>query len=126
MSEVILIGRQGQIIEADAEQWRKQVGHSRHQPSAHLSFMTRDHHRIRNFVVTELPRSGGKSLSAQLISECLSLPLAEVMVILDDLQRHLVFLVQQPAGEVRWAYPVTIEPTPHHMRFSTGERIYAA
>jgi hypothetical protein len=49
-----------------------------------------------------------------------------VMAILDDLQHHLVFLVQQPAGEVCWAYPVTIEPTPHHMRFSTGESIYAA
>ena len=126
MSEVILIGKQEHIIEADAEQWRRQITRSHLQPSTHLSFMTRNHHRIRNFAVTELPRSGGKPLSAQHISKCLSLPLAEVMAILDDLQRHLVFLVQQPAGEVRWAYPVTIEPTPHHLRFSSGERIYAA
>jgi hypothetical protein len=126
MSEVILIGRQEQIIEVDAEQWRRQVAHLHHQPSTHLSFMTPDHHRIRNFAVAELPRSGGKPLSAQLISEHLSLPLPQVMAILDDLQQHLLFLVQHPAGEVRWAYPVTIEPTPHHMRFSSGERIYAA
>ena len=126
MGEVILIGKQEQIIETDAEQWRQQVAHSQHQPSTHLSFMTRNHHRIRNFAVAELPRNSGKPLSAQFISERLSLPLAEVQTILDDLQHHLVFLVQQPAGEVRWAYPVTIDPTPHAMRFSSGERIYAA
>jgi len=126
MSEVILIGGQEQITKVDAEQWRRQVAHSHHQPSTHLSFMTPDHHRIRNFAVVELPRSGGKPLSAQLISERLSLPLTEVMAILHELQQHLLFLVQHPTGEVRWAYPVTIEPTPHHMRFSSGERIYAA
>jgi len=126
MNEVILVGRQEQIIEADAAQWRKHVAHSHHQPSTHLSFMTRDHHRVRNFAVTELPRNGGKPLNAQFISERLSLPLAQVIAILDGLQQHLVFLVQQPTGEVRWAFPITIEPTPHHLRFSSGERIYAA
>ncbi|HEV2580181.1 MAG TPA: hypothetical protein VGT44_04950, partial [Ktedonobacteraceae bacterium] len=70
--------------------------------------------------------NGGKPLSAQFIAERLSLPLAQVIAILDDLQQHLVFLVQQPAGEVRWAFPVTVEPTPHRLRFSSGERIYAA
>jgi hypothetical protein len=25
-----------------------------------------------------------------------------------------------------WAYPVTVDPTPHHMSFSSGERLYAA
>ena len=126
MNEVILIGQQHQIIEADAEQWRGQVMHSHHQPSTRLSFMTPDHHRVRNFTVIELPRNGGKPLSAQTISQRLSLPLSQVNTILDDLQQHLTFLVQQPVGEVRWAFPVTVEPTPHRLRFSSGERIYAA
>lgn len=126
MGEVLLIGRQAQIIEADAVQWRRQVAHSHHQPSTHFSFMTPDHHRVRNFAVVELPRNGGKPLSAQVISERLSLPLARVVTILDDLQEHLVFLVQRPAGEVCWAFPVTIASTPHHLRFSSGERINAA
>lgn len=126
MKESILIGRQENIIEADAEEFRKEVAHSHHQPSTRLSFMTPEHHRVRNFAVTELPRSGGKPLSAQTISARLSLPLARVVAILEDLQRHLFFLVLNAAGEVSWAYPVTSEPTPHQLRFSSGERIYAA
>ncbi len=126
MNEIILIGRQAQIIEADAGQWREQVAHSHHDSSTHFSFMTREHHRVRNFVVTELPRNNGKPLSAQVIAGRLSLPLNMVIAILDDLQRHLFFLVLNPAGDVAWAFPVTAEQTPHRLRFSSGERTYAA
>ena len=126
MKEIILIGRQEHIIEADAGEFRKEVAHAHHQPSTGLSFMTPEHHRVRNFAVTELPRSGGKPLSAQTISARLSLPLTQVVAILEDLQRHLFFLVLNAAGEVSWAYPVTSEPTPHQLRFSSGERTYAA
>ena len=126
MQEIILIGRQDHIIEADAGPVREQVAHSHHQPSTRLSFMTPDHHRVRNFAVSELPRSKGKPLSAQPISERLSLSLAQVIALLQDLQRHLFFLVLNPAGEVCWAYPVTCQPTPHRLRLGSGERIYAA
>lgn len=126
MKENILIGRQAHIIEAGAAQFREQVAHSHHQPSTRLNFMTPEHHRIRNFAVTELPRGDGKPLSPQTISARLSLPLAQVNAILEDLQRHLLFLVLNPAGEVSWAYPITSEPTPHQLRFSSGERTYAA
>ncbi len=126
MKETILIGRQAHIIEADAAQFREQVAHSHHQPSTRLNFMTPEHHNIRNFAVTELPRNNGKPLSPHTISARLSLPLAQVIAILEDLQRHLFFLVLNPAGEVAWAYPITSEPTPHHLCFSSGERTYAA
>ena len=126
MQELILIGRQEHIIEADAGPVREQVAHSHHQPSTRMSFMTPDHHRVRNCAATELPRSNGKPLSAQTISERLCLPLAQVIAILEDLQRHLFFLVFNPAGEVCWAYPVTSQTTPHRLRFRSGERISAA
>jgi hypothetical protein len=38
----------------------------------------------------------------------------------------MTFLFRNPMGEVAWAYPVTAEPTPHHVTFSTGERTFAA
>jgi hypothetical protein len=126
MKECVLIGRQEHIIEADAEQWRRQVAHSHHDSSTVFGFMTRDHHRVRNFVVSELPRNDGKPLRTQTISERLFLPLAQVIAMLDDLQRHLFFLVLNPASEVSWAFPVTSEPTPHQLRFSSGERTHAA
>ena len=86
--------------------------------------MTLEHSRVRNFAVSELPR--GKLLSAEAISMRLKMPLDRVYSILDDLQQHLFFLVQNAAREVCWAYPVTMEQTPHRLRFSTGEHIFAA
>ena len=49
-----------------------------------------------------------------------------ILALLDDLQKHLFFLVLNPAGDVNWAYPVTAEKTPHRLRFSSGELTYAA
>ncbi len=90
-----------------------------------MSFMTPMHHRVRNFAVAELPRAG-KSLPPAAIAAQLDLPLEQVAHILDDLEKHLVFLFRNPLGEVAWAYPVTVDPTPHRVTFSSGEKIYAA
>jgi len=90
-----------------------------------LEFMTPTHHLVRDFVVTEIPRRG-ESLSPEHIANELSLPRDELDVIVDELEEHMVFLYRVDGENVTWAYPVTAEPTPHHMTFSTGENIYAA
>jgi len=38
----------------------------------------------------------------------------------------MTFLYRNVAGNVVWAYPVTVEQTPHRVIFNTGESIYAA
>ena len=38
----------------------------------------------------------------------------------------MTFLFRDNHGRVVWAYPVTVEKTPHHVRFDTGEELYAA
>ena len=91
-----------------------------------LEFMTPQHHAVRNFVVRELPRNHGRALTPAQISKSLRLDADLTVTLLDDLERHLFFLVRDPRGNVRWAFPVTSERTPHHLRFSTGERIFAA
>ncbi len=91
-----------------------------------LDFMTLRHHAVRNFVVLELPRNQGRPLSPARIATALHMDLDTVIALLDDLERHLFFLVRDPRGNVSWAFPVTSDPTPHRLRFSTGERIYAA
>ena len=80
---------------------------------------------MRDFVVLELPRAG-KALSPQVIALKLELPLEQVQTILDELERHKTFLFRNPQGEVAWAYPVTVDVTPHHITFSSGEQVYAA
>ena len=45
--------------------------------------------------------------------------------IVADLERHLTFLYRTGRQEVDWAYPVTVDATPHRLTFSTGERLNA-
>ena len=126
MKDVILIGKQEKILEVSAENWRKHLTDAQHHSSTRLSFMTSGHHLIRNFIVRELPRNQGKPLSAEDISNRLQLPLTRVGAILDDLERHLFFLVRNETGQVSWAFPVTADRTPHRLSFSSGERTFAA
>jgi hypothetical protein len=90
-----------------------------------LSFMTRQHHQVRYFVVRELPRIG-RAIAPELNATGLRLPLYRLSEILDELEKRLFFLVRNKNGHVAWAYPVTAEETPHRLIFSTGERIYGA
>jgi hypothetical protein len=90
-----------------------------------LSFMTADHHRVRDFAVRELPRFG-RPLSPELIADELQLPADRVSSILDELERHMTFLFRNQEGEVTWAYPVTVDETPHRVTFDSGEKLYAA
>ena len=126
MNDSILIGRQDKIIAIAADTWRQHLAQAQQHGSTRLSFMTDDHHGVRNFVVSELPRNDGKPLTAEDIAHRLLLPLTRVVAMLDELQKHLFFLVLNDAGEVSWAFPVTSDRTPHRLSFSSGESIFAA
>jgi hypothetical protein len=49
-----------------------------------------------------------------------------VVLFLDELEQHMTFLFRNAQGDVVWAYPVTVEQTPHRITFDTGEQLYAA
>ena len=90
-----------------------------------LASISEDHRIVHHFVVKELPFSG-KPLSSEIISEKLNISIEKVKFILDDLEKRMTFLYRNSNGEVIWAYPVTVEKTPHHVTFNTGEQLYAA
>jgi hypothetical protein len=125
MKKRLLLGVWRAMLPIPRHVWQKQVAHSEHGAQARLSFMTNDHHRVRDFAVLELPRAG-VPLPPEVIAEKLNLPVERVRVILDELEKHLTFLFRNEQGAVTWAYPVTVEHTPHRITFSTGERVYAA
>ncbi len=120
MDKNLLMGVWRYLIPVPPQVWKRQVG----SPSP-LGFMTGDHQRVRNFVVLELPRTG-KPLAPAAIAAALELPQENVIHILDSLERHKAFLFRNESGEVTWAYPVTVDRTPHLLTFHTGEQIYAA
>ena len=105
--------------------WEKQVLKSRKKIEASLAFMSGDHRKVHHCVVRELPRAG-KPLSPEQVAERVGMPCDRVTAILTDLEEHMTFLFRNEEGAVVWAYPVTVDPTPHHVTFSTGEQLYAA
>jgi hypothetical protein len=120
MKNDLLLGISRYLLPVPRFIWQRQV-----RGNAHLDFMSIDHHRVRDFVVTEIPKAG-QPLSPDYIAQALDLSPDRLSVILDDLETHMTFLFRNPQGEVEWAYPVTAACTPHHVAFSSGERIDAA
>lgn len=125
MKENVLLSAGQLFTEIPREAWEQHLEQAPKEISKMLGFMTKVHHLVRNFVVRELPRFG-KPLSPELISKELDMSLAETTDILDELEKNLFFLVRNEHGDVIWAFPVTVDKTPHQMTFSTGERVNAA
>jgi hypothetical protein len=125
MKENVLMGKSGTFVQIPREIWDQHVAQVPQDFAKIQSFMTKEHHLIRYFVVKELPHIG-KPIPAEFISEELKMSLTRTTKILDDLERNLFFLVRNEQGEVSWAFPVTADKTPHQLTFSTGERLNAA
>jgi len=125
MNERILMAHGDRITEISRKDWEEGITAITGHLAAGLAFMTDEHHRVRNFVVRELPRVGSP-LTPEFIAKSLTLTVARTKVILDELEKHMTFLFRNEQGAVVWAYPVTVDPTPHRIRFGTGESLYAA
>jgi hypothetical protein len=125
MSDNLLLGLGRYTLPIPRPVWQRQIARNGEGNRASLGFMSPDHHRVRDFAVLELPRTGAP-LPPALFADTLDLPLDRVVQILDDLEQHMTFLFRNAAGAVSWAYPVTVDPTQHRMRFSSGETLYAA
>ena len=125
MEETILLGRGQKILEIPRTTWAGHLDLVPQHSQSRLSFMTQAHHQVRYFVVKELVNLQ-KPIEPEYISKKLNLSLDQVKSILAELEEKLFFLVTNDQGAVAWAYPVTVEPTPHPISFSTGERLYGA
>ncbi len=126
MEKTVLIGRGRDLDRVPEAEWKEKLSNAPRHIAPRLAFMNEDHHRVRNFVVSELPRHAGKPLDPPFIARRLGIPPERCNAILDDLERHLFFLVRNDRGEVAWAFTTTVEQTPHRLKFSSGEEIYGA
>jgi hypothetical protein len=125
MDEIVLLGRGTDIISIPESVHNKHLEKVPEHGRKRLAFMTPDHHRVRYFVVRELPRFG-RPVTVHDIATRLSLAVQRVETILAELEENLYFLVRNEHGAVHWAFPVTVEPTAHAIRFSSGETLYGA
>ncbi len=105
--------------------WRRLIPRLARRIRAADRTLTDQHRAVQHFAVREIPRAG-EPLAPEAIAEGTGIPISEVVPLLERLERKMRFLWRDPEGRVTWAYPVTAEATPHHMAFSTGERLDAA
>jgi hypothetical protein len=125
MEQKILLGRDQKIIEIPRTIWEQHLAQIPGHSQSRLNFMTEAHHQVRYFTVKEMAIRQ-KPIEPEFIANELNLPLDQLQAILEELEQRLFFLVRNEQGAVAWAYPVTVETTPHKLNFSSGERLYAA
>jgi hypothetical protein len=124
MKDSILLGLGRHMIPIPRMLWERLMRAEARKARAGLAFMSEDHHRVRDFAVLELPRAGAP-LAPETIAEALDLAVPRVVSILEELESHLTFVFRGDQRVVTWAYPVTVDETPHHASFSTGEEAYS-
>ncbi len=125
MSDRILMGIWKYMIGIPPGLLKKKLPKRKKEFESHLGFMTGELRRVHHFAVRELPYAG-RPLAPGYIAERLGLSVEQAVNCLDELERRMTFLFRNDAGEVVWAYPVTVEKTPHRITFDSGEKLYAA
>ena len=125
MEAEILLGRNREMLRIPAATWKQHLAQIPQHSQSRLDFMTDAHHQIRCFVVKEMV-STQRPIEPEFISEKFNMPMERVLSILEELERKLFFLVRNEHGAVAWAYPMTVEVTPHKIEFGSGERLYGA
>ncbi len=105
--------------------WEKQIKKAMGKVIRSTQFMTPEHRQVHHYVVKEMPYLA-KPISSELVAENLGLNPNRALEILRELEKRLTFLSMNKDSEVVWAYPITVEKTPHAIKFNTGEELYAA
>lgn len=103
-----------QVVDAGIKQTKKKARQ-----------FTEEKRALHHFIVRELPAKG-EPLSLEFIAKGLGMPLDKVTVLVDELEQGKTFLYRRNSKRINWAYPVSVDDTPHHVTFSTGEQINAA
>ncbi len=111
-TRTVLKGENDKITPIPEPGWMEELLASPSHIARRLEFMTPDHHRIRNLVVTQLAAGKGP-VRADWLAARLAMTPIEVDARLDELERALFFLVRNSMGHVNWAFPFTAEETPH-------------
>ena len=124
MKDRILLGLGRFMVPIPGGFWQRAVAAGARRTRAGAAFMTPDHHRVRDLTVVRLAQ-GGAPLAPETIAGNTGLSVAATRAILEELEQHLTYLFRGEGDAVTWAYPVTVEATPHHAVFTTGEEAYS-
>ncbi len=125
MEDVLLVqlGKVG--LRVPGVLWQRIMAREARRSAGGIGWMTPGHHRVRDFAVTEMVRTG-KALSPAQITAGTGLGAGQVHRLVGELERGKTFLYRSDGTNVDWAYPAAAAVTPHRVRFVSGESLYAA
>ncbi len=104
MSEMILIAEGKTMAAIPRQEWEGELREVPRAMQTRLAFMTADHHRVRRFVVAELPRRG-RAIPLDEIATALALTPARTEEIVAELERALFFIVRTDGRRFRGRFP---------------------
>ena len=125
MERYIKLCKGKKVVNLPREQWERNLSEIKLNGDPRTKFMTKNHCIVRNFLVKELPKVG-LPIAPKRISSSLNMTITMVRTVLEDLEKGNIFVIKDDNGSINWAFPVTVEPTSHHLAFSTGEMLYGA
>lgn len=125
MRNRLMLGLWRYIINVPPFLWEKQIASGKRKLEQEHGSLSEECRKIHHYVVRELPING-MPLSPNSIADSLGLSVDRVVAALDHLEKRMTFLYRNQDGDVLWAYPVTVDKTPHRITFDTGENLYAA
>ncbi len=125
MQNTLMTGLGRYIINVPPFLWEKQIYKAKEKFENEFGYLSKEHRLVHHFVVKELPFHG-KPLAPEYIAEKLGLAVDQVNILLDNLEKRKTYLYRNSDKSVVWAYPVTVEKTPHRVTFDSGEQLYAA
>ena len=96
MNKSLLLGFRRFLLRIPRPIWQQEVARSVRASHKSLAFMTADHHRVRDFVVRELPRIA-EPIPPETIAQRLDMGLGKVISILDELEKNMTFLYRNEA-----------------------------
>lgn len=125
MSDWLLVGVWRHALRLPPGLGERRLGRLAQRARQIVGQLSTEHRAVHHFAARELPRIGGP-IPPRTMAESLDLPEATVVEILTDLEARKGFLFRNEEGAVVWVYPMTAEPTPHRVRFESGETLYGA
>ena len=125
MNNQLMLGLWRYVINVPPFLWQKQIARGKRKFEKEHGFLSEEYRLIHHYVVRKLPFNSNP-LTPELISDELGFSVDRVINALDYLEKRMTFLYRNKNGEVVWAYPVTVDKTPHRITLNTGEQLYAA
>lgn len=124
-TDKILIGIWRKIISMPPLIYNKEINRFGKIVRARINRLSEEENKIHHFVVRELPNVG-KPISFEFIARELNISADRVSSHVEKLEKKKTYFYRYNDEGINWAYPVTVDNTPHHVSFSTGESINAA